>query len=139
MKIEMQYQWRDPSRPLGKRTKASEYWWPDSPNRRREGLEPVMETAKAVMVRDQPCEWDYLYISSSTSDFRLAGGWKARLTYPKCCDEDPGTCPLAGDAVIYHVTQEGDVWTVTARHHDEARVIYQGPGPVYVSPNEQPA
>jgi len=135
MKMETQYLWRDTTYPIGKQ-RTGITWAPDAPPWRRPGHEPVLETAKQVMVRDQQCEWDYLYGVTGTCITSGRPVWPALLLRPKCCDEDPGYCPLAGPAVIYTVEQNGDVWTVTTRGNDAGRVVYEGPGPVYITPND---
>jgi hypothetical protein len=135
MKLETQYLWRDTSVPTrGNKSNVGITWMADTPAWRRPGHEPVLETARQVMVRDQPCEWDYMYGRTSTSLTADRQVWPAALTYPKCCEEDTGACPLPGPAAIYSVSQVGEVWTVTARGSDEARLVYEGPGPVYVVP-----
>lgn len=136
MKMETQYLWRNTAvqQPNPKRSDIGTIWQPDTPQWRRPGLEPVLGTAKEVMVRNQPCEWDHMYGRTSTSLTADKQVWPAALTYPKCCEADPGLCPLPGPAAIYSVSQADDVWTVTARGNEEARVVYEGPGPVYVVP-----
>lgn len=135
MKMETQYLWRDTTYPEGSRP-IGITWAPDAPPWRRPGNEPMLGTAKQVMVRNQPCEWDYLYRVTGTCATTGEPTWPARLIHPKCCEEDPGFCPLAGPAAIYTVEQAGEVWTVTTRGSHSTRIVYEGPGPVFITPND---
>lgn len=131
MKLETQYLWREQ---WGKKWHTGITWHADTPEWRRPGIEPVIESARHVMVRDQPCEWDEMYARTATNMQSRRGPTPSVLRMPPCCPEDPGACPLPAPASAYSVAQEGSAWVVNHAGQDFVREIYRGPGPVFVEP-----
>lgn len=129
MKLETQYLWRTLF--YGKWTTGTT-WHADVPGWRRPGHEPLLETAKQVMVREQPCEWDLMYASTSTAVMTRKAKNRAQIRMPACCPEDPGVCPVVMEASALAVTTEGEAWIVTHRGPNGARELYRGAGPVFV-------
>ncbi len=131
MKLETQYLWREQ---WGKKWQTGITWHADTPEWRRPGIEPVLESARQVMVRDQPCEWDEMYARTSTNMQSRPPRPQCQLRMPPCCSEDQGICPLPAPASAYSVQQDGETWIVVQAGKDFVREIYRGPGPVFVEP-----
>ena len=132
MKIEIRYLWRYKwgGRMVTSRIKVTEEQF------RKEHPEAVRldETREEVAVMDQPCEIDE---ANSYLVARCVGTTAARLSRlhrPKTLPQEAEFVALPLAAVLYQVSNQGEVWTVTSTSSSPHRVVYQGRGPVTVEP-----
>ncbi len=132
MKIEVRYSWRFKR---GKRTVMSSIKMTEE-RARREDPEAVRldHTREEVAIWDQPCEIDE---ANSNLVARCVGTTAARLSRlhrPKTLPQEAEFVPLPLAAVLYQVSNQGDVWKVISTSSSPHRVVYQGRGPVTVEP-----
>lgn len=132
MKIEVRYSWRYK---WGGRTAVSRVKMTEE-QARKENPEAVRldGTREEVAVMDQPCEIDQANLNLMARSLASNPVRLSRLHRPKTLPQEADFVPLPLDAVLYHVSAQGDVWTVTSTASSPHRVVYQGRGPVSVEP-----
>lgn len=132
MKIEVRYSWRYKwgGRMVTSRIKMTEE------RARREDPEAVRldDTREEVAVMDQPCEIDQANLNLMARSAAKEPVRLSRLHRPKTLPQEDDFVPLPLAAVLYQVSTQGDVWTVTSTATSPHRVVYQGRGPVSVEP-----
>ena len=132
MKIEVRYSWRHK---WGGRTITSSIKMTEE-CARKDHPEAVRldETREEVAVLDQPCEIDEANVNLVSRSVVSPPVRLSRLHRPKALPQEAEFVPLPLPAVLYQVSTEGDVWTVTSTASSPHRVVYQGRGPVSVEP-----
>lgn len=132
MKIEVRYSWRFK---WGGHTAVSKVKMTEEQARRQNPEAVRLEgTREEVAVMDQPCEIDQANISLVTRCVGKDPARLSRLHRPKTLPQEAEFVPLPLAAVLYQVSAQGDVWTVTSTASSPHRVVYQGRGPVSVEP-----
>jgi hypothetical protein len=91
-------------------------------------------TREEVLIRDQPCEIDQANIDLVTRCVGTQPVRMSRLYRPKAVPQEDDFVPLPHAAVLYHVSEQGHVWTVACTATSPHSVVYQGRGPVSVEP-----
>lgn len=132
MKIEVRYSWRYK---WGGRTVVSKVKMTEA-QARRENPEAVRldDTREEVAVMDQPCEIDQANINLMARSVLKEPARLSRLHRPKTLPQEDDFVPLPLAAVLYQVSVEDEVWTVTSTATSPHRVVYRGRGPVSVEP-----
>lgn len=132
MKIEVRYSWRHK---WGGRTVTSSIKMTEEQARRQDPEAVRLDhTREELAVWDQPCEIDEANSNLVARCVGAAGARLSRLHRPKTVPQETDFVPLPLPVVLYQVSTEGDVWTVTSTSSIPHRVVYQGRGPVSVEP-----
>lgn len=132
MRIEVRYSWR--SNWGGRMATSAAKMTEEQARKRWPGAVRLDDTREEFTVRDQPCEIDQANIDLVTRCVGQDPVRMSRLYRPKTVPGEADFVPLPQAAVLYQVSQRGDVWTVTSTATSPHRVVYQGRGPVSVEP-----